>query len=101
MTNDNDDKPAETTTATKQQLQDADNEELNGMISELIHELNSRPGSNADETGNTIHRLLKWARDIQGEHNGLTTKSEAFRIAIDRNNEAVIAEAAKADSVQK
>ena len=68
------------------------------MISELIHEMNLRPGSNLDETGNTVHRLLKWARDIQGEKNGLTTKSEAFRIAIDRHNEFVIAEAAKADN---
>ena len=103
MTDDNNKKPAETTTTTdtattaKEQVE-ADEEELKAMISEMIHDMNSTPGSNPDVTGNTVHRLLKWARDIQGEFDGFKTKSEAFRIAIDRHNEFVIAEAAKADN---
>ena len=66
------------------------------MISETVSEMNSRLGSDPYETGNTVHRLLKSARDIQGEHDGFLTKVQSFRLAIDRHNEFVIAEAAQA-----
>lgn len=104
MTDDNKNKPAETTTAaaTAKEQVEADNQELNAMISEMIHEMNSRPGSDPYETGNTVHRLIKSARDIQGEHDGFLTRSESFRKAIDRHNEFLITEAARADgSIKK
>jgi len=108
--NNNDNKPAETTTAdtttndtaaTKKEQVDADKEELNALISETVRAMNARPDSNPDQTGQIVHRLLKSARDIQGEHDGFKTKAESFRLAIDRHNEYVFAEAAKPDSIQK
>ena len=86
------------TAATAKEQVEADKEELNVLVSETVREMNSRPGSNPDQTGEIVHRLLKSARDIQGEKDGFVTKSEAFTLAIDRHNEFVIAEAAKADN---
>ena len=86
------------TAATAKGQIEADKEELNALNSETVHKMNSRPGSNAYQTGEIVHRLLKSARDIQGEHDGFKTKAESFRLAIDRHNDFVIAEAAKADN---
>ena len=60
--------------------------------------MNSRPGSNPDQTGEIVHRLLKSARDIQGEKNGLATKAQCLRLAIVRHNEYIISQAAAADN---
>ena len=79
-------------------MEDADGEELTALISGLIHELNKRPDLNPAETGEIVHRLIKRARDIQGEKNGVITKAESLKLAIDRHNESVIAEAAGADN---
>src|SRR5215510_12377389 len=83
-----------TEASTKQQIQEADENELRALIAETIRAMNQRPGANSTETGEIVHRILKSARDIQGEKNGLLTKGQSFKLAIDRYNESVFAEAA-------
>jgi hypothetical protein len=99
MSQTNDKTSSETTsTTTKQEIESADEEELTTLISELIHEMNLRPDSNPAQTGEIVHRLLKSARDIQGLKNGLITKTESLRIAVDEHNKNIFAQAAAADS---
>ena len=83
MTDNNNTTSENTSTSTKQQIQNADEEELNSLIEETIRVLNQRPDANSTKTGEIIYSILKSARDIQGEKNGLLTKGQSFRLAID------------------
>ena len=93
--NNNNNTMSETTTtdaatAAKEQIENADGQEMTTFISNLIHVINSKPGSDPANTAEIIHYLLDLAGDIQLEKRGLITQAESLRLASEKYKEGLI-----------